>query len=224
MAIESQGIQFRRQSTTAGSTGASSGAVIAFSTASSGVTRSAGDFTAENWSTGMRMENDSTSNSTRVHTIATIAATVMTVYESVISQATGISFALIGHDMEAVAEISGFNGPSGSANVIDVTNLGSTAKEKLIGLRDEGQLSLDLMFNTDTTALQIALKDDRASRTRRVYDLVLTDQSTTAGSQPTALFMDAYVTGFALTGAVDDTVKASITLEITSAVKTIEKV
>jgi len=32
----------------------------------------------------------------------------------------------------AVAEVVGFNGPTGSANVIDVSHLGSTAREKLI--------------------------------------------------------------------------------------------
>jgi hypothetical protein len=32
-----------------------------------------------------------------------------------------------------VEQVVSFNGPSGSAGVIDVTHLGSTAKEKLIG-------------------------------------------------------------------------------------------
>ena len=43
-----------------------------------------------------------------------------------------------------IGEITDFSGPGGQAAVIDVTNLNSTAKEKLVGLRDEGQLSLSL--------------------------------------------------------------------------------
>jgi len=220
MALEAQGITIRRQSTTAGSTASSSGATIAFSSGSTNITRSAGDFVADGWSTGMRMENTSTSNSTRVHTIASVATTVMTVYEPIVSQATGINFTMVGHSLEAIAEVMSFGGPSGSASVIDVTSLGSTAKEKLIGLRDEGQLTMDLFFNTDTTALQKAMRADRASRTKRVYDIKYTDSTVT----PSYDFFDAYVTGFSISGGVDDATKGSVTLEITSAVKSIQKV
>ena len=62
-----------------------------------------------------------------------------------------------------VGGFMGFNGPSGSAAVIDITTLGSTAKEKLMGLPDEGQLSGDLLY-LSTDAGQIALIADRASR------------------------------------------------------------
>jgi len=44
----------------------------------------------------------------------------------------------------AISEIKTFTGPGGSATVIDVTDLSSAAKEKRMGLADEGQLSLPL--------------------------------------------------------------------------------
>ncbi len=43
-----------------------------------------------------------------------------------------------------VGDVTDFSGPGGQASVIDITNLNSTAKEKLVGLRDEGQVSLSL--------------------------------------------------------------------------------
>lgn len=225
MAIESQGIQIRRQSTTAGSTAQTIAATIAFSSLSTNITRSdLGSFIADGFSSGMRVETNSTANSTRVFTIASVAATVMTVYEPVVGQSTGISITITGHSMEAIAAVTGFSGPSGSAAVIDITSMGSTAKEKQIGLRDEGQVSLDLLFDNAATALHAALRNDRASRTRRIYDIRLTDQTTAAGSQPSAFYFDAYVSGFSLQGGVDDVVKGSVTLEISSAVRTIDRV
>jgi len=228
MAIESQGVQVRRQSTTAGSTGQTIAATIAFTTVAGAgndtITRSdAGSFVVDGFSTGMRVETDSTNNSTQIFTAAAVAATVITVYEDVVAQSTGTSITLTGHDMEAIGTVVGFNGPSGSANVIDITSLASTAKEKAIGIRDEGQVSLDLIFQTETTYLHTALREDRAARTKRVYDIKLTDEGT-ASSQPSAFYFDAYITGFSLTGAVDDVVKGSVTLEITSSVHSINAV
>ena len=222
MAIEAQGVQIRRQSTTSGSTGQTVAATIAFS--STGITRSdVGSFITDGFSTGMRVETDSTANATRIFTISSIVATSMSIYETAVAQSTGISITITGHDMEAIGEVIGFNGPSGSASVIDITNLGSTAKEKMIGLRDEGQISLDLIYDSNATALHTALKDDRASRTRRIFDIKLTDNGT-ASSQPSAFYFDGYVTGFSLTGAVDDVIKSSLTLEISSAVHAIDAV
>ena len=222
MAIEAQGVQVRRQSTAAGSTGQTVAATLVFS--ATGISRSdAGDFTADGFSTGMRVETDSTANSTRIFTLSSVAATAMAFYETAVVQSSGISFTVTGHDFEAIGEVVGFNGPSGSANVIDVTHLGSTAKEKRIGLRDEGQVSLDIIYDSNATALHTALRDDRASRTKRIYDIKLTDNGT-ASSQPSALYFNSYVTAFSITGAVDDVIKGALTLEITSAVLYIDAV
>ncbi|MCG8430380.1 MAG: phage tail tube protein [Candidatus Omnitrophica bacterium] len=108
----------------------------------------------------------------------------------------------------AVNDVTGFNGPSGSANVIDITNLQSTAKEKQMGLPDEGQVSLDAIYNS-TDAGQVALRADRASRTKRNVAIKLTDGSSQL------IHADAYCTNFSITGAVDDVLKASYTLELT---------
>jgi len=114
------------------------------------------------------------------------------------------SFALIGN-------CTGFTGPGGSANVIDITNLNSAAKEKLMGLADEGQFTLDLNYDPDNSS-HIALRNARKSRTRCEFQITLTDTTNTV------LTFFGYVLGFALTGAVDQQIKASVTIEIDGAV------
>ena len=53
--------------------------------------------------------------------------------------AQGITIARMGTtSFETIPNVVSFQGPGGQAQVIDVTNLSSTAKEKRMGLRDEG--------------------------------------------------------------------------------------
>jgi len=113
-----------------------------------------------------------------------------------------------------IGSVVGFNGPSGSAPVIDATNLASVAKEKVMGLRDEGQCALDIFYNPADT-VQAQLRSDRASRTMRKAVIKLSD--TTVEASRTRIIFDAYVTGFAITGAVDQMVKGTVTLEIAGA-------
>ena len=110
-----------------------------------------------------------------------------------------------------IAEVTDFNGPGGAAAVIDISHLESTAKEKMIGLRDEGQLSMTLNYNATDTG-QVALKADRASRTMRKALLKFNDTATNA-----AVF-DAYCMQFQVQGAVDNKITANAVLEITGAV------
>ena len=107
-----------------------------------------------------------------------------------------------------VTQIISFTGPSGSAGIIDVTNLGSTAKEKLMGLPDEGQRTFDITYQA-TAASHIALRADRASRSKRNVTIAYTDGASSLD------YADAYCTGFSVSGGVDDVLKASVTLEIT---------
>ena len=91
--------------------------------------------------------------------------------------------------------------------MIDVTNLSSLAKEKLMGLPDEGQFTLDMNLDPDD-ASHVALRNARAARTRTEFKLTLTD-----ATPATATFF-GYVLGFQVQGAVDQQVKVSVTIEI----------
>ena len=114
-----------------------------------------------------------------------------------------------------VGQVKDFSGPGGQAAVIDVTNLLSTAKEKLVGLRDEGQLTMSLNLSFSDAA-QVALRADRATRTMRKCVIKFND-STTDAARTKAIF-DGYVLGFSITGAVDNVIAANAVIEITGAV------
>lgn len=111
-----------------------------------------------------------------------------------------------------IPEIKSFNGPGGAASIIDVTDLSSTAKEKRMGLRDEGQLSLTLNYLPDNT-VHDGLRTDRANRTLRHFQMVFTDTS-----PKTTWSFSAYVTGLAISGGVDGVVEANVTLEISGSI------
>jgi hypothetical protein len=113
-----------------------------------------------------------------------------------------------------VGEVTDFSGPGGQAAVIDVTHLGSTAREKRIGIRDEGQMTLGVNFLPADPA-QIALRADRASRTMK--KVVIKFNDTTEASSQKAVF-DAYCSGFSISGGVDQKVSGQVVLEVANAV------
>lgn len=105
------------------------------------------------------------------------------------------------------------SGPDGSASEIDVTALDSTAREFLMGLPDEGNVGLELIWGGETSnAQQVALRTARATQTLKTFQIRLTDSP-----QSTYTFT-AYVTGWSLSAGIDDAVKCSVTLRITGAV------
>lgn len=122
--------------------------------------------------------------------------------------AQGITIARMGSSaFEAIPNVVSFQGPGGQASVIDVTNLASTAKEKRVGLRDEGSLSLTLHFDPDNAVHQ-GLRNDRANRTRQAFRITFTDED------PTQWTLNGYVTQFSVQGGVDAVLEASVTIEI----------
>lgn len=103
--------------------------------------------------------------------------------------------------------ITGFKGPGGAAAVIDITNLASVAKEKMMGLPDEGQFTLDINFDPDDAG-HIALRNARGVRTPIELRVTFTD------STPATAVFAGYVLGFEISGAVDQQIKAALTIEI----------
>jgi hypothetical protein len=110
-----------------------------------------------------------------------------------------------------IANVTGFKGPGGAASVIDVSNLSSVAKEKLMGLPDEGQFTLDLNFDPDAATHQ-SIRNARAARTPCEFKINFTD------ANPTTAVFNGYVLGFEISGQVDQQVKAAVTIEIDGAV------
>ena len=107
--------------------------------------------------------------------------------------------------------ITDFNGPGGSASVIDVTTLCSTRKEKLMGLPDEGQFSINGNYLPDDTG-QGFLKTLRAGRTLGSFRVSLSD------SPITHITFSGYVLSFQIAAGVDAKLTFSATIEISGEV------
>lgn len=110
-----------------------------------------------------------------------------------------------------IAEVMNISGPGGSGQVIDVTDLDSSAREKVMGLPDEGQVTFDINFIADDTQ-HLALHTARANQTLKPFKLTFTDDSATEWT------FNGYVINFTVNNAVDEVTKASITLEVTGAI------
>lgn len=110
-----------------------------------------------------------------------------------------------------VSEVNDFSGPGGSATIIDVTHLQSTAKEKLIGLKDEGQLTLTLNRIFSDTG-QAAVETARDTRLLKNWRLTYSDE--------TIQTFSGYVISFVPSGSVDDKVSGALTIEISGEVTT----
>jgi hypothetical protein len=108
-----------------------------------------------------------------------------------------------------VGEVQTFDGPSGQANVIDTTHLTSTAKEKLIGLPDEGQITIGGNYVSSDNG-QDEMFEARNTQQRRDFKLEM--------SNGELWLFQGYVLAFNISGGVDDKVNFSATVEITGPV------
>lgn len=108
-----------------------------------------------------------------------------------------------------IGNVTDFTGPEGSATVIDVTDLDSTAKEKILGIRDEGQFTFGVNYDPSETS-HIAVATARASGAVQAFEIDL-------GSTNPMTF-DGFVLGFSIEGGVDAAMTGSVSVEITGAV------
>jgi len=116
----------------------------------------------------------------------------------------------------SVGELVSFTGPSGAAAIIDVTNLQSSAHEKLQGLPDEGNIGIEYCLTTiymAATGGQAGLRKSRLARKKGSF-VLKTGTAINAGD-PIRIHGEGYVTTLGLSGAVDDKLAMSATIEIT---------
>ena len=127
------------------------------------------------------------------------------VYCSTVTVASG---SVAGATANAIGEVVGWSGPGMSAAVIDVTNLVSTAKEKLVGVYDGGQVTLNVnMLVTDTG--QQKCREMMAARTRGSFTIQLSTASTNQ-----KIHVKGYVTGLNITGSVDNKLAGDYTIAV----------
>lgn len=110
-----------------------------------------------------------------------------------------------------IPEIRSIGGPDGSAPTIDVTDLNSTAREYILGLKDEGAFSLDIMY-IPANAVHAQLRAAWAARSLMQFRVTFQDTNTTVWE------FDGYVTGFSERAAVDTVVEATVGIKITGSI------
>lgn len=105
-----------------------------------------------------------------------------------------------------IKDVASFSGFDGSASEIDVTHLGSTAKEFLMGLQDYGNFSMEVSFKESDPGQRL-LRVAKGAATKRNFRITFSD-----GSK--ALFQ-AFVLSISAAGAVDAKIDSSVNLRIT---------
>ena len=216
MAQEAQGSIIRRASSVVLSYGTTAGFQITTAAGDDFIlsTHATADFNTLGIVAGMRIRVNSTKNEGIVTVKAMTAASKFTIYEDFSTGHTATNLILYAYNMMDIGEVVGWSGPNESAAVIDITNLQSTVKEKMISIRDSGEVSLDVFFTQESTQKQ-RLRSDLTNKTINYYDIVLNDSA----SLDSYFFFQAYPTGFSVQGAVDQAIKGSITLAITGGVQ-----
>jgi len=118
-----------------------------------------------------------------------------------------------GSTLQEITGVRNWSGLGGSAPVIDVTDLDSVSREKMMGLRDPGELSLGLWYDA-TAAGQLALQADAGSRTLRK----MTIKWSTVTANGLGCLFDAYSGGIEISGSEDGAVEASCQIIVADAV------
>ncbi|RQM48650.1 hypothetical protein EHZ19_10620 [Paraburkholderia bannensis] len=108
-----------------------------------------------------------------------------------------------------VKNCKSFSGFDGTATELDATDLDSTAKEKLLGLMDEGSFSIDINTNMADPG-QAALKAAQRSSAKLQFQLKTPD-----GYSYTFF---GYVKSFPLQGGVDAILATTVQMTITGSV------
>ena len=118
--------------------------------------------------------------------------------------------AILKRGATTIAQVRDIGGPGISMDTIDVTTHDSTDawREFIAGLKDGGEVSLDLVYDPDN-ASQTLLRTDLDARTVNTYSITLTDTT------PAVITFSCLVTAFEPSAAVEDELGLSATLKIT---------
>lgn len=122
------------------------------------------------------------------------------------NHATTPAFVEVGN----VVSMSGIAG--GSASDIDVTNLQSTAKEYLLGLVDEGEVSISLHYNIEDVG-QDELAYLRANAKLGSFKIEIP-----VGAETVTFAFNASVKQFSKDVGVDSVVSSTVTLKVSGSV------
>ena len=114
-----------------------------------------------------------------------------------------------------IEEVTSISGPDGTANLIDVSHLGSTRKEYLQGLADNGSIQLECNYTGGTKQQDLY---DLFNETADAEEYKLEIPSTSAKTNFHTFTFQAVVTKWSLSAAFDNKVTLSVTLQTTGGV------
>ncbi|WP_250464087.1 MULTISPECIES: phage tail tube protein [unclassified Caballeronia] len=129
------------------------------------------------------------------------------------SQGTKLEYKDPSGDNASFAEVANFTDISsftGSANLVDVTRLNSTGREKKRGMQDWGQVTLALHVNMTEKSHQ-ALFNARKNGTLLEFKLTL--------SEGTEIKFNAHVKDFPIAAKVDQMLTSSVNLEVSGEIE-----
>jgi len=109
-----------------------------------------------------------------------------------------------------ISGLKSFDGFDGEASEIDTTDLGSDAKEFMLGLVDNGAFSIEFFPNFSDVG-QEDLRSNAAAGTSALFKLTLPDSTT-------ATFTGLVKNAQKLSGSVDSVVDGSASIKISGAV------
>jgi hypothetical protein len=115
-----------------------------------------------------------------------------------------------------IEEVTSIGGPDGTLNLIDVSHLGSSRKEYLPGLADNGTITLACNFTAGTKQMDLFDLFNESSDPQPFRIQIPTDSSRTAFH---TFDFNAIVTRWSLADAVDAKVSLNITLQTTGGVE-----
>jgi len=113
------------------------------------------------------------------------------------------------NDVPQIKSISGLG--SGQSQEIDVTDFDSTGKEFVQGLKDEGSVSIDMVYDPNDTQ-QTRLETIRSNQETTNFKIVLSDTNNTNFE------FAGFITSFEKTLEEDDVMRASVSIRITGAI------
>jgi hypothetical protein len=180
-------------------------AAISCTTASADYVRASGSWITDGFKIGMRFTSTDAENPATVFTVTGVTATNLSVTPSPVADGTADNAVFT--VQIPIGEITSFDGPGGTNSEIDITSLNSTSREFRNGLRDSGEVTLEMNFVPGNVG-QVDLRTQQANtNTPGTYVMTLSTAQT--------ITFSAFVREFSISGSVDDKVSASVTLRVT---------
>jgi tail tube protein len=115
-------------------------------------------------------------------------------------------------DGSAIAEVKEFGGPSISRPKVDVTHLGSTAKEYIGGLKDTGSFTFTVNYRPDDAG-QLALRAGLSATTLSTFVVTLPDDPETSNPRETWTFLGS-VEGFEFAASAGEAMTVDVSISV----------